>query len=161
MADLSIGWSRRARLPLAIASAAVLGCAAFLLLLPWGDPCSFATLPGGAGCSIILSPLQENLRNAGFVVICLCIGFAAGSFARSARILAGALSILPAVILAHFAARAYYGIGSVAHVPWTRATYVTGLVGIAALVVLGIVGGALSKYIRLTNGSSGHADRLR
>jgi lysylphosphatidylglycerol synthetase-like protein (DUF2156 family) len=146
---------KRTRLPLAIAGAAVLGCAAFLLLLPWGDPCSFVTPRGEAGCSIVLSTLQQNLRNAVFAVICLCIGFAAGSFAESVRILAGALSTLPAVILASFAARVFYRIDSVADGPWTRSAYVTLFVAIAALVVLGAIGGALSKYIRLTNGSRG------
>ena len=148
------------RLLLAIAGAASIGCAAFLLLLPWGDPCSFSTPPGEAGCTIILSPLQQTLRNASFVAICLCTGFAAGSCAGSARILAGALSALPAVILAHFAARLYYGIGSLPQLPWTRTTYVASFVAIAALVVLGVLGGALSKYIRLT-GWSGPAGRLR
>ena len=151
----------RLRLSLAISGAAVLGGAVFVLLLPWGDPCSFVTPPGVAGCSIFLSPFQQNFRNVGFVAICLSIGFVAGAFAGSARILAGSLSTVPAVILAHFAAHLYYGIGGVAHVPWTRMTYVTSVFATSALVVLGLVGGALSNYIRLTNGWSGRADRLR
>lgn len=146
---------RRMRLPLAIAGAAILGCGAFVLLLRWGDPCSFAMPPGDTGCSIILSPLAQNLRNAGFLVICVCVGFVAGFFAGSARILAGSLSTLPAVILAHFAARFYYGIGPVAHVPWESTTYVPNLVAVTALVVLGIIGSGISTYFHSTNGWSG------
>ena len=139
----------------AIGCATVLGSATILLLAPWGDPCSFeVATPGQIGCSIIHTSLQDNLRNAVLALICLVVGLIAGSIAGRTRILGGALSAVLAVFLGHTAIRVFYGVGSIAHFPWTSPMYVTSTIVVAAIIVLGMVGGALSKYIRLTTASS-------
>ena len=147
---------RRLSFPLAIAAAAILGGAAFLGLLPWGDPCTFTTPPGEPGCAIIFSPLQQDIRNAGFGGVCLLIGFIAGLLTRSYRLIAGALSTLAAVFVAHFAGHGIYGIGWPQHpMPWTSSTILTTSGFMAAFAAIGLIGAALSDYVRLTNARSG------
>ena len=146
---------RRTYALVAIAGAAILGCAAFVALLPWGDPCSLTTPPGEAGCAVILAPAQENLRNASFLVICLIVGFAAGFLTRSHRLFAGALSPLLAVLLAHFVVHWVYGIESPRYFLWTRFTILIDIGLVAAMAISGLVGAALSRYVRLTNAWSG------
>ena len=143
------------RVLLAIACATVVGSIALLLLAPWGDPCSFeVATPDQIGCGIIHTSLQDNLRNAVFALICVLTGAVAGSIAGRTRIIGGALSALLAAILGHFTIRFYYGVGSSAHLPWTSSMYVSGALLAVAIVALGMVGGALSKVIRLTTATS-------
>ena len=147
---------RRVSFPLAITTAAILGCAAYLALLPWGDPCTFTTPSGEGGCAVIFSPLQQDIRNAGFGSVCLLIGFIAGLLTRSYRLIAGALSTLSAFFLAHFAVHWIYGIGWPQHpMPWTSSTILTTSGFMAAFAAIGLIGAALSRYVRLTNAWSG------
>ena len=146
---------RRVHPLVAIAGAAILGCAAFVAFLPWGDPCSLTTPPGEAGCTVILAPFQENLRNAGFLLICILVGFLAGFLTSSHRLLAGALSPLLAVLLAHFVAHWVYGIEPPRYFLWTRFTILVELVLAATMAISGLVGAVLSRYVRLTSAWSG------
>src|SRR5262252_5692043 len=95
----------------AVAIAGILGCIAFVSLLPWGDPCSLVTTPGECCCPIVQSAFQENIRNAGFGGVCLLIGFCAGLITRSNRLVVGASSPLLAYLLAHYAVHWVYHIG--------------------------------------------------
>ena len=146
---------RRLSTYMAIGVAVFCGCAAFVALLPWGDPCSFVSPSDGSGCNIVLSPLQEHIRNVSFGGICLLIGIVGGLLTRSHRLLVGALSSPVAFLFAHFAIRWIYPIAWSEHsIPWSLSgIYPTSamLVGIAAI---GLVGAALSRYVRLTTASS-------
>lgn len=146
---------RRLSVSLAIVIAALVGCAAFVAVLPWGDPCSFAPPSDGPGCPIILSPLQDNIRNASFVGICLLIGLVGGLLTLSNRLVVGALAPPLAYVVTHFAAHWIYRIGWPEHpIPWTfyRIYWAVGvLIGMA---VIGLIGAALSRYVRLTTASS-------
>ena len=146
---------RRFSVPLAVATATIFGCAAFVALLPWGDPCSFVTPPGECCCNIMLSPLQENFRNAGFGGVCVLAGLIAGLLTRSRPLIAGALSPLLSYLLGYFAAHWVYGIGWPQHaIPWTA--YLIHLTGgaFAGMAALGAIGAALSRFVRLTTASS-------
>jgi hypothetical protein len=146
---------RRLSTPLATAIAAVLGCAAFVALLPWGDPWSFAPQTGGVDDLTSLSSLQENIRNASFLILCLAIGFVTGLLTRSRRFIAGALSPPLAALVAHFAAHWLYGIEwPQPAVPWTPSRVLITVAYFAVMAAVGLVGAALSRYVRLTTASS-------
>jgi hypothetical protein len=141
----------RMRFAWAVAVPALLGGAALVALLPWGDPCSVTTRSGEGGCAILLSPSQQNLRNAAFLVLCLLVGCAAGLMNSSRGHLAGALSTPSAVLMALFGAQLVYGLrGPLFHMDVPGASYLVTLITIAGLVILGMIGGALSRYVRLT-----------
>jgi uncharacterized membrane protein YeaQ/YmgE (transglycosylase-associated protein family) len=145
----------RLSVPLAVAAAAFLGCAGFVALLPWGDPCSFVTPPGECCCFIVLSPLEEHVRNAAFLVVCLLIGLVAGLLTRSHRLIAGALGPLLAYLIGHFAAHWIYRIGWPQHpIPWTSFRVLTTILVLASMATMGIIGAFISKYVRLTTASS-------
>lgn len=147
---------RRLGAPSEIIITAIVGCAGFVAVLPWGDPCSLTTPPGVAGCEVLFSPLQQNIRNAGFGGVCLMIGFVAGLFTRSHRLLAGALSTLLALLLAHFAVHWVYGIGWTQHpLPWTPSRVLGTGEYLGASAAVGLVGALLSTYVRLTHAWSG------
>ena len=140
----------RMRFAWAVAVPALLGGAALVALLPWGDPCSVTTRSGEGGCAILLSPSQQNLHNAAFLVLCLLVGCAAGLMSSSRRHLAGALSTPLAALLALFGAHLVYGLrGPLFHMD-IPGSYLMTLITIIGLVILGIIGGALSRYVRLT-----------
>jgi hypothetical protein len=121
-----------------------------------GDPCTFTTPPGEAGCAVIFSPLQQDIGNAGFGGVCLLIGFIGGLLTRSYRLIAGALSTLAAVFLSHFAGHWIYSIGWPQHpLPWTSSTILTTSGFMAAFAAIGLIGAALSPHVRLTNAWSG------
>jgi hypothetical protein len=140
----------RLRFTLAVVAPALLGCAAFMALLPWGDPCALTTQPGEAGCGILLSPLQQNLRTAVFLALSLPVGLGAGLMSPSRRHLAGALSAPLAVLLSIIGVHLIYRIAG----PFFRmdipGSYVMALGDIIALAILGVIGGTLSRYVRLT-----------
>jgi hypothetical protein len=140
---------------IAVAVAAILGCAAFVALLPWGDPCSLTTPPGESGCTVLFSPLQQNLRNVVYSAICLLIGLIAGLLTRSHRLLAGALAAFLGFWLAFFAAHWIYGIGFIHHPLWTTSMVLIGIAILGSSALLGLVGAVLSSYVRLTNAWSG------
>src|ERR1700722_671706 len=147
---------RRLRVASRIIVTAVIGCAAFVALLPWGDPCSLTTPPGVAGCEVLFSPLQQNMRNAGFGGVCLMIGFIGGLFTRSHRLLAGALGTLLALIFAHFAVHWVYGLGWPQHpMPWTSTRVLGTAEYLGASAAVGPVGGLLCGYVRVTHACSG------
>jgi len=140
----------RSSLAFTVVVAALLGCVAYVALLPWGDPCSLTVSPGEAGCSILLSPGQQNIRNVLFFGLTLLIGLAGGFMSPSPRYLAGALSSPLAVLLAIFSTHLVYGLRS----PFFRmdipGAYVSTLELSVALIVLGAIGAAIGRYIRLT-----------
>jgi hypothetical protein len=137
----------RMRLVWAVVVAALLGCVALVASLPWGDPCSLPTRSGAGGCA--LSPSQHYFRNAVFLALCLCVGSAAGLMSPSRRYLAGALSTPLAVLLAIFGAHWVYGLrGPFFHMDIPGSDLMT-LISITVLVILGMAGGMLSRYIRL------------
>jgi hypothetical protein len=146
---------RRVHPIIAIAVAAILGCSAFVALLPWGDPCSLTTPPGEAGCTVLFSPLQQDLHNVVFLAICLLIGLIAGVLTRSHRLLAGALGVFLGFWLAFFAAHWIYGIGFIHHPLWTTSTALIGIALLGLSALLGLAGAVLSSYVRLTNAWSG------
>ena len=146
---------KRFSVSLAIVIAALVGCAAFVALLPWGDPCSFAPPSDGPGCPIVSSPLQDNIRNASFFGVCLFIGFVGGLLARSHRLVVGALSPPLAALITYFVAHWIFGIGWPQQtLPWTSSRiFMTGEY-FAVMAAVGLVGAALSRYVRLTTASS-------
>jgi hypothetical protein len=133
------------RLPWAIAFSSIGGCAAFCALLPWGDPCAVAGYSGHA-CPIVLSTSQEYWRNAVFVVICLLIGFAAGSITHSRRYLAGTLSVPLSAIFASVIGRFLYAVDAPPFRAHVADAYVTAAVYFAFLAGLGAVGAAASRW---------------
>ena len=146
---------RRLSVALAIATAGILGCAALIAMLPWGDPCSFVTPPGECCCYIILSSLQENIRNGAFGIVCLVIGVVAGLLTRSNRIAVGALSPPLAFFLGHYAAHWVYHIGWPKYpVPWSAHLILLTVGLFAGMAALGVIGAILSRYVRLTSASS-------
>jgi hypothetical protein len=150
----------RTSFPLAVAIAATLGCAAFVALLPWGDPCSLTTTPGEAGCDVLFSPLQQNLRNAGFGGICLMSGFLGGLLTRSHRLVAGASSTLVAMLLACLAVHRVYGIGWPRHpLFWTPFTILVAGAVLVSCAAAGVLGAALSRYVRPARACSGREGR--
>ena len=146
---------RRLSVPLAIAIAAILGCAAIVALLPWGDPWSFAARTGGVDRPIILSSMQQNIRNASFVGVCLAIGFLAGLLTRSRRLIAGALSPPLAALATYFASHWIYGLAwPQPALPWTFSRILITGETFAVIAAVGLAGAALSRYVRLTTASS-------
>jgi hypothetical protein len=140
----------RMRFVWAVVVAALLGCVALVALLPWGDACSLTTRSGAGGCPIFLSPSQENFRNVVFLALCLCVGCAAGLMSSSRGYLAGALSTPLAALLAIVGAHWVYGLrGPLFHMD-IPGSYLMTLMSIMGLVILGMAGGTLSRYIRLT-----------
>jgi hypothetical protein len=140
----------RMRFSLAVMSAVLLGCAALMSLLPWGDPCSLADPLGEAGCTIQLSSWQEHLHNAAFLGLCLLVGFAAGFMSPTRRYLAGALSVPFAVILAVFGSHFVYSLRGPILRMGIPGSYILALEAILVLVVVGILGAAFSRVVRLT-----------
>ena len=134
----------------AVAAPALIGAAALVALLPWGDPCTFATRPGEGMCSVLFTPPQQYLRNAVFLALCLLIGCAAGLMSFPRRYLAGALSTPLAVLLAVLSARVVYGLNWPLLHTDVQGTYRVTVAAITGLIALGLIGGALSRHIRLT-----------
>jgi len=149
---------RRLSTSLAIGIAALCGCAAFVALLPWGDPCSLIPPSDRIGCPVVLVPLQENLRNLSFGGICLIIGFIGGLLTSSHRLVVGALSPPLAYLLGLFAAHWIYHIGSPEYsFPRSFFTIYMTLGLSVGIAVLGLVGARLSRHVRLTTASSARA----
>jgi hypothetical protein len=74
---------------------------------------------------------------------------------RSRRFIAGALSPPLAALVTYFAAHWIYGIGWPQQaIPWTSSRILTTGEFFAAMAVVGLVGAALSRYVRLTITSS-------
>jgi uncharacterized membrane protein YccC len=86
----------RMRFAYGIIGAAIFGGAVFIVLAPWGDPCSFAD----ARCDA-----DETIRNMVAIAICVLIGLTGGLLARIRRPLAGASSVIAAALLVNIGAR--------------------------------------------------------
>lgn len=138
----------------AVVVPALLGCVALVLSLPWGDPCGLATRLGADDCVAFLSPSQQNLRNVVFVALCFLVGCATGFVSSTRQQLAGALSSPLAVLLAVVGAHSVYGFpGPLVHFDAPGAYRMT-LLAVTGLVIVGIGGGTLSRYIRPTIGGA-------
>jgi hypothetical protein len=138
------------RLALTVILSALLGCVAYVGLLPWGDPCFLAVAHGEAGCPVVLSPSQETIRNVVFLAISLLVGLAAGLMSPFHRYLAGALSSPLSLLLAILAAHLAYSLDGPTFRMDIPGAYVTWLEVISALTVLGVIGAAIARFIRLT-----------
>ena len=128
---------------LALVIASFVGCAIFVLILPWGDPCSFHH-----PCQFTAA--HNAWSNASFVVICLAVGFVAGKLSRSYRPLVGALSVPVAGVTGAVMARVVYRLGTPHFDIWAilNAPDLTGLyVGVSALLVLGAIGAVASMWL--------------
>jgi len=137
----------RLRPALALAVAALGGCAAFFLSLPWGEPCATHGYAGGP-CPIVLSATQHNLRNAAFVLICLAVGFGAGALSRSYRLLVGALSVPLAGFLGAVLARVVYDIDTpLFNFDIPNADVMT-IMYVGGLLLLGAIGASASMVRR-------------
>jgi len=131
---------------LALAVASLGGCAVFVLLLPWGDPCS--TRYAGAPCPILMSAAQANLRNASFVLICITIGFGAGWLSRSHRLLMGTLSVPLAGFLAAVWAHVLYRPGTSLFDSGAPRAYTLAVMDIGGVLLLGALGAVASMWLR-------------
>jgi hypothetical protein len=112
--------------------AAIFGGAVLVVLVPWGDPCSFAD----ARCDA-----DETIRNIVFTAICVLIDLTGGLLARIRRPLAGAISIIAAALLAHFGTRWAYGLDPPSPNFLEPFTLLQAVVGTVLLAGLGAVGG--------------------
>jgi hypothetical protein len=135
----------RSRFVWAVGAPALLGAAVLTALLPWGDPCSFDTV---RGCAILFAPSQQPLRNAVFLTLCIVVGCGAGLMIPVRRFLAGGLSVPLAVLVAIFGAHVVYRLSGPLFRSDLPGFYRATLLAVTALVALGVLGGALSRYIR-------------
>ena len=113
----------------------------FVVLAPWGDPCSFAD--GRCDAS-------NTVHNIVFIAICILIGLTGGLLAGIRKPLAGAASVIAAALLAYVGAQWIYGIDPPTPDFLDPFTLLQAVVGTALLAGLGAVGGFLSRYIHLT-----------
>jgi hypothetical protein len=133
------------RLPWAVAVTSLVGAAVFFALGPWGDPCSVATSSEGL-CSDVPSASRLQLANVVFVLICLLIGFAAGSIAESRRYIAGIVSAPLSAMLGGFTGHYLYGMkGPWFHADFQGAYFAAGLF-IGCVAMLGLVGASASRW---------------
>jgi hypothetical protein len=135
----------RLRLPWAIVVASIGGCVAFCASLPWGEPCAVAGY-SGQPCPILMSKSHEYLSNAAFLVICLLVGFVAGSMTSSRRYLAGILSTPLSVILAVIVVHVIYPVDTPLFNSAVPGVYTTALVFFVCLALLGLLGAAASRW---------------
>ena len=133
------------RLPWAIVVTSTVGAAVFCALIPWGDPCSVAAFSERL-CPNVPSASQQHLANVVFVVICVLVGFAAGSIADSRRYLAGALSVPLSAILGGITGHYLYAMNG----PWfhseVQGVYLVAALSIGCLAILGLVGAFASRW---------------
>jgi hypothetical protein len=128
-----------ARVILAVLFAAVFGASVFVVLLPWGNPCSFSQSPN-INCASV-SSLDEGLRNAVFVLLCVVVGTGAALVAGSLRHAAGVAGAVLAIVGAHFAAGWVYGVEA------SEGELFDYLKFLLMPAFLGLVGGHLSRYV--------------
>ena len=127
---------------LALTVAALGGCAIFVLLLPWGDPCFHPDEP----CHF--SAAQNNFGNAVFLLICLAVSFGAGWLSRSYRLLAGTLSVPLASALGAVLARVVYNIERPLFNSGVPDAAVMALLYLGGLLLLGAIGAVASMWLR-------------
>ena len=73
--------------------AALVGCSAFIALLPWGDPCSFAApRRRDLAAPSFSRRYRTTFATRALLVFALSIGFVGGLLTRSHRLIVGALS---------------------------------------------------------------------
>jgi hypothetical protein len=130
---------------LALALASLGGCAIFLVLAPWGDPCTFHGY-SGVPCPSDLAEAQLGLRNAVFVVICLSVGFAAGKLSRSYRPFVGAASVLLAGFSAGIVAHMLYRLDAPLFTPLSGYALGLAVAYMAGLALLGALGAIASMW---------------
>ncbi len=122
----------------ATAVAAAIGACAFLVLLPFGDPCSFRDPP-----NVICSPgsFREDVANVGFFLLCFAIGAGGAIAGRALRPLVGAVAATLAILVAHYLGGWVYG------VPVSEGTLLQALTFLSIPAFTGALGGALSRYV--------------
>lgn len=145
------------RLPFAsaVTVASLGGAVVICALTPWGDPCTAQGFAGHA-CPIVLSASQTHLRDAVLAAIFLIVGLVAGITTRSAQYLAGGASTLFAVILAGAGDRLTYHVDTPPFISGLPAAeYFLGVIFLASLACLGVLGAVVSRWLPNLLGSSG------
>jgi hypothetical protein len=136
----------RARLPIAVVVAGILGGLALAFVFPWADPCDVVT-HATHGCNSELGSWHGRLWNLLFLVILATTGCVSGLIAPHARYIGGIASAIAASVIAHFGVHAMYGL-DYEGVNWRLPGMVVAAgISVAIVGASGALGGLLSRSI--------------
>jgi hypothetical protein len=145
----------RLRVFIAVLVGAIAGGAAYALMLPWGEPCTFQP-DAGHGCTILFTEAQQTLRNVAFFIVAVGAGWVGALIARRDQYLAGIASAICAPACGYVISRVAYAMPAPPAWDLSLPGTVTSLLAAGVgLGVCGAVGALLSRYIALTRAGAG------